>query len=151
MESLKKKILIKSSLFMFNLILVSPTLFFPGFCAIILLEKGALTPKSFAIIVRLSQITLIFKINSCPKTNLFQTEEWDVNKQAPMYMAWLVQPKNPRTRNLLMCLAYSCVFLIIKIKMSHNLYFWVIVQICFVIDSSAIPYYMYFAPTYLLN
>ena len=41
-----------------------------------LLEKGALTPKSFAIIVRLSQITLIFKINSCPKTNLFQTEEW---------------------------------------------------------------------------
>ena len=39
-------------------------------------KKGALTPKSFAKIVRLIQSISIFKINSCLKTNLSQTEEW---------------------------------------------------------------------------
>ena len=39
------------------------------------LEKGALTPKSFANIVRLNLNISLFKINSCLKTNLFQTEE----------------------------------------------------------------------------
>ena len=33
-------------------------------------------PRSFAKIVRLIQITSFFKINSCPKTNLSQTEEF---------------------------------------------------------------------------
>ena len=40
-------------------------------------EKGALTPKSFANIVRLNLNISLFKINSCLKINLFQTEEWD--------------------------------------------------------------------------
>ena len=42
----------------------------------ILIEKGALSPKSFAKIVRLNQSISFFTINSCPKTNLFHTEEW---------------------------------------------------------------------------
>ena len=71
-------ILIKSSLFMFNLFLVSPTLFFPGFCAITLLDKGALTLKSFANILRLHLNLSFFKINSCLRTNLCKTEEWDI-------------------------------------------------------------------------
>ena len=40
-----------------------------------LYDKGALTPKSFAKIVRLIQSISIFKINSCLKTKLSQTEE----------------------------------------------------------------------------
>ena len=39
------------------------------------LDKGALTPKSFAKIVCLIQSISIFKINSCLKTNLSETEE----------------------------------------------------------------------------
>ena len=39
------------------------------------LEKGALSPKSFAKIVRLNQSISFLTINSCPKTNLFHTEE----------------------------------------------------------------------------
>ena len=41
------------------------------------LDKGALTPKSFAKIVCLILNLSFFKINSCPRTNLCKTEEWD--------------------------------------------------------------------------
>ena len=39
------------------------------------LDKGALTPKNFANIVRLTLNLSFFKINSCLRTNLCKTEE----------------------------------------------------------------------------
>ena len=43
-----------------------------------LIEKGALTPKSFANIVCLNLNLSLFKINSCLRTNLCKTEECEI-------------------------------------------------------------------------
>ena len=64
-----------SYLFVFNLILVFLSFYVFGFCAISLLDKDALTSKSFAKIVRLKSKILLFSNKLVSKDQSVQTEE----------------------------------------------------------------------------
>ena len=85
-----KTILIKSlsiSIDIFILGLVIISLFILGICAIIWLDKGALTPKSFTNIELLFQNLPFFKKNSCPKAYRckweFYLDSVSVSKRSP--------------------------------------------------------------------